>query len=396
MKQHINICHFYLIVCLLCALTSGFIGKIAQGILILMSLYYALYANMKYKLPLYFKALNVLLVMFTIYGVLLLISGEQLMVKAVFRETANTDFLKTIYKSLLPVYPFYVFTKQGLLKENTVKFWFLIFLLLTIRSVYRAQNIANLGYSFLALLPALVLFYKKPVIQYLGIMICGYYIVLCIKRGAILIGVVCLIWFMVTNMQKVSKKQKWVVGMVSLAVVFAGIWLYRYMMETNAYFLYRITQTMEGDSSGRDELYDVFYEHFIHEENPFRFLFGYGADATLKIGENYAHNDWLEIATNHGLIGIVVYIIYWICFYISWRKNKWHPQAFMATGMVFIIYFIATFFSMSYNSVLRCAAMVLGYYLAIGFEPPSQEMETEQLPQKEPFKDALATINNPN
>lgn len=382
MKQLFNSCTLFLVVCLLCALTTGFVGQVAQGILILMSLYYAFYANMKYKLPLYFKALNVLLVMFTIYGVLLLLSGEHLVVKATYYETANTDFLKTIYKSLLPVYPFYVFTKQGLLKESTVKFWFLIFLLLAIRSVYRTKNIANIGYSFLALLPALVLFYKKPVIQYLGIMICGYYIVLCMKRGPILVGVVCLIWFMVVNMQKVSKKQKWVVGMVSLAVVFAGIWLYRYMMETNALFFYRITQTMEGDSSGRDELYNVFYEHFIHEENPFRFLFGYGADATLKIGENYAHNDWLEIATNHGVIGIVVYIIYWICFYISWRKNKWHPQAFMATGMVFIIYFIVTFFSMSYNSVLRCAAMVLGYYLAIGFEPPSQEMETEQLPQK--------------
>ena len=37
----------------------------------------------------------------------------------------------------------------------------------------------------------------------------------------------------------------------------------------------------------------------------------------------------------------------------------------MAVGMIFIVYFISTLFSMSYNCVSRCAAMVLGYYLAV-------------------------------
>lgn len=390
MKPRINICHFYLIVVLLCALNGilysggGFIAQALQYVLILMSLYYAAYANLKYKLPVYFKGLNMLLIMFTIYGFLLLIKGEELMVRSVFLKIANTEFLKSIYKSLLPVYPFYVFTKQGLLKESTIKWWLFIFLVLAIRTFFRSQAYMlaealergssaeeftnNVGYTFLALLPALVVFYKKPVIQYLVIMVCVYFIVMAMKRGAILIGLLCLVWFMVSNLKRAPRKKKWIIVTVTIAVVVAGIALVNYMMETSAYFQYRITQTKEGNSSGRDEIFKVFYDHFIHESNPLRFLFGYGANGTLKVGGEFAHNDWLEIATNQGVLGIVVFLVYWICFYVSWRRAKWHPQAFMAIGMVFIIYLLSTFFSMSYNSMTRCASMVLGYYLAIASE----------------------------
>lgn len=387
MKLKLNICYIYLVIILLSSFngilyTPG--GIIAQGlqyVLILMSLYYAVYANLKYKLPIYFKALNVLLVMFTIYGMLLVVSGERLVVQATFREATNTGYLKYIYLSLLSVYPFFVFTKLGLLKESTIKFWVFVFFVLAVRSFFLSQArqleeaiergssveefTNNVGYTFVALLPALVLFYKKPVIQYLGLAVCGYFIVVAMKRGAILCGVICLLWFMAVNLRNVPRKRKWIVVLVSVAVVIAGIYLFNYMMETSFYFRYRLVETEAGESSGRDVLFSTFFNHFINEDNLWKFLFGNGANATLKISYNFAHNDWLEIAINQGVIGLVIYLAYWICFFIIWHKTKQHPQAFMAIGMIFIIYFLSTLFSMSYNSVSRCAAMVLGYYLAI-------------------------------
>ena len=68
----------------------------SQVLLILISFYYAVYANFHYKLPVFFKALNVLLIMFTIYGFLLIIKGEQLMVQASFNEVSNNSYLLTI------------------------------------------------------------------------------------------------------------------------------------------------------------------------------------------------------------------------------------------------------------------------------------------------------------
>ena len=389
MKSRINICHIYLFVILLCAFNGtlyapgGFIAQGLQYVLILVSLYYAIYANNRYKLPVYFKALNVLLVMFTIYGMILVISGEQLEVKYTSSEISNTGYLKSIYKSLLPVYPFFVFTKQGLLNEKTIKFWVIVFFVLAIRSFFESyayqlgnaieqgssqeEFTNNVGYTFVALLPAFVLFYKKPVIQYLGLAVCGYFILISMKRGAFLCGVICLLWFMVVNLKKIQRKRKWIVVLITLVVIVAGVYLFNYMLETSSYFGQRVAQTELGESSGRNDLYSIFFNHFIHENNPLLLLFGNGANATLRISYNYAHNDWLEIAINQGVLGLVVFLVYWICFFNTWRKTKQNPQAFIAIGMIFIIYFITTIFSMSYNCVSRCAAMVLGYYLANGF-----------------------------
>ena len=376
-------------------LSRGSIVKIAQVVLIAWSMYYAFYANIKYKLPVYFKALNVLLIMFTIYGFLLIISGETLMVtQGRWREVGNTGYLKSIYKSLLPIYAFYVFARKELLTEKTMKFWFFIFLVLAIRSFYRVEAAMlrkaleedssaeeftnNVAYTFVGLLPALVLFYKKPIIQYVCLAICSYFIVLGIKRGAMLTGGICLIWFVATNVKKVPKNRRWVVVLVSAVALAIGFYFIRYMMATSSYFQYRIDQTMEGNSSGRDRLYATFFQQFINESNPFRFLFGNGAYSTLKFSDNLAHNDWLEIAIGQGLLGIMIYLVYWICFYVNWRRSKNHPQAFMAIGMILIIYFLSTMFSMSYNNVSRCAAMVLGYYLAVYNEYDTMALVEDQ------------------
>ena len=375
----------------------------SQVLLILISFYYAVYANFHYKLPVFFKALNVLLIMFTIYGFLLIIKGEQLMVQASFNEVSNNSYLLTIYRALLPIYAFYVFARKGWLTERIMKFWFFVFLILTIRSFYRNQErllrlalekgstaeefTNNVGYSFVALLPALVLFHKKPIIQYVLLAVCAYFILLGMKRGAMLSGAVCLAWFLFANVRKAPRKRRWIIVVVSAIVIVAGVYFIQYRINTSSYFQYRIEQTQAGESSQRNELYSVFYNHFVHEDNPVLFFFGNGANATLKIGENYAHNDWLEIAINQGVLGLIIYMIFWICFFISWRKAKGHPRAFMAIGMLLIIYFLTTLFSMSYNSVTRCAAMILGYYLAVYdveeeplIEEPQIETKDQPLP----------------
>lgn len=398
MKFRINICQIYLFIILLIMLNGtlyaaeGIVALGLQLVFILFSLYYTFYANSRYHLNAYFKALNVLLIMFTIYGLVRFVSSEQLMVKGMNYLIIDKYYsLKITYISLLPVYPFYVFAKQGLLKENTIKFWFFIFLIVTIQSFYYSQGqklqnaignaeefTNNLGYTFLSLIPLLVVFYKKPIIQYLGIAVLGYYIVICMKRGSIVIFVLCLIWFLYNNLKKVQKKRKWITVVLSIVVVASGFYLYYYMMATSDYFQYRLMQTEEGDSSGRDRIYSTFYEILKNEGNPFRFLFGYGTDGTLKTAGFFAHNDWIEIAIDYGFLGVVIYLFYWFYFYILWRKTRIHPQAFMAIGMVFLIYFIATFFSMSYSCVSRWAMMVLGYYIAV-YETPSLAMG--ELPQ---------------
>ncbi len=384
MRQYFNICSFYLLLLYLWMLngivfTAG--SNFARGLIILIflvSIYYTIYAIVNFKLPLCLRALSIFLIVFTIYGVFMLLDGKHYYVGS--NLVSKTNYFVNLYLSLLPIYVFFVFTKTGYLNENSIKFYYLIFFILTIISFFGNQDrllqIAieegisidevtnNIGYSFVGLLSGLVLFYKKPIIQYLLLIVSFYFIIIGMKRGAIITGTVCIIWFIISNVNKTSKRQKVLIVFLSTLLFIFGYFFIQHMMETSTYFQYRFDQTLSGDSSGRDVLYSVFLKHFINENNPLIFLFGNGIYATLAIQEQYAHNDWLEIAINQGLFGIIIYLVYWICFYITWRKTK-QLQAFLAIGMFFIMYFLSSFFSMSYISVTSCSALILSYYLVL-------------------------------
>jgi hypothetical protein len=101
-------------------------------------------------------------------------------------------------------------------------------------------------------------------------------------------------------------------------------------------------------------------------------FFGSGANATLSISSLYAHNDWLEIAINQGVFGLIIYFFYWIMFFRECSSKSYTPYARLAMQLLFIIYFMKTFFSMSYNDMTVGATLVLGYCLA-------QEKKNEQI-----------------
>jgi hypothetical protein len=76
-----------------------------------------IYSMMKYKFSDYMKALTWFLFMLTCYGIVLILNGDK-----VYLNTgapgfgfmvANSDYIKTILVSLLPIYPFYVFTHSS-------------------------------------------------------------------------------------------------------------------------------------------------------------------------------------------------------------------------------------------------------------------------------------------
>lgn len=134
------------------------------------------------------------------------------------------------------------------------------------------------------------------------------------------------------------------------------------ILESYEYFIRRLESTLEGNISNRDVIYRTYFNHFISETNLFRFIFGNGANSTLKIGFNYAHNDWLELAINNGLTGVIIYALYFIAlikdyFVLKKKKNKYANVVFMA----FIIMFMSSIFSMSYANISMPIAISLGY-----------------------------------
>lgn len=384
-NKYLSICNVYILVWCLYNLQgpvfeSGMVMQFLLVINLLISIYYAIWANTKYRLSDYFRALNILLLMFTIYGGILIISGEHIAMHGFASERLdNFTYLKNIYLSLLPIYPFYVFSREGILTENTIKSWLLLLIpMSTLLFIYRQQQAElmavmsgssrdeftnNAGYMFLQLIPLIVFFRKRALIQYTLLAYCLLFILMGMKRGAIIIGVLCVLLFMWQSFHSGSRSQKYKFIALSLALLIAGVYAVQYFINTSDYFNMRIADTMEGNTSYRDDLYGGFIEILLSQDNVFNMILGNGANATIKTLGQYAHNDWIEIAVNQGLLGICVYAFYWVSFYRTWKKSPPKEAFSLALGLLFIIFFMKTLFSMSYADMEFFAAMTLGFSL---------------------------------
>lgn len=345
--------------------------------LLLISLYYTYVANMHYRLPTFFIGLNVLVIMFTIYGVYLIIQYNP----ADYNVKRDPFiYLKKIYISLLPIYSFYVFFREKKFEEKKIYIWISIFFVFSSIDFFRVRKeymiramllgsgatefTNNMGYLFLSLVPACVFLYKKPLIQYITLGYCSVFVLLGMKRGAIIIGGGCLMYFLWNNVKKTNIRKKFGILFLSAILSVVCFLFVQHQMNNSFYFQKRVEQTLEGNSSGRDVLYGVLLDHFWNKTTPLQFAFGSGADATLKVFNNYAHNDWLEIAINQGLLGIVIYMLYWIMFAKESFSNSYGRQEKMALQLLLMVFFTKTLFSMSYYSMPTSATFILGYCLA--------------------------------
>lgn len=384
--RKLNRCDWFLIAWVLYYLqgivysVGGVISVSLLSINLLVSMVYTIKVmNMPDK-PVYFKGLNMLIGLFTIYGIAYIMFSPSLIKYPLSGFYVQSySYLKGIYLSMLPIYPFYYFSRKGYLTEKRLRVWGLVFLLSVVLSYFHNQQEAlkqlhdssliteettnNSGYLFLSCIPLLVIYRTKPLVQFTFLSLVMVFIVMGMKRGAIMIGAVIFVYFLFHIIKNSRGKSKAFFLFLSLAICIGIVYFFFYQMHNSDYMMKRIEDTMEGNTSGRDDLYQHFWNYFVNDANPIQFLFGRGANGTLEIYYNYAHNDWLEIVVNQGVLGIIVYMIYWRIFYKTWHKAT-NIDARVILAMTILIFFAKTMFSMSYVTMTYICTCVLGYALA--------------------------------
>ena len=328
-----------------------------------------------------------LMLLFTIYGFILVLMGPSTLYYPISgKSMPSYNYIKSIYLSLLPIYPFYYYTKKGYLTAEHMRMWGVIFLISVTLSYFRTQREAlealiesgsktdgitnNSGYLFLSCLPLLVLYRKKPIIQFAFLSFVMAFIVMGMKRGAIAIGLASSVYFMWQAITKSKGKTRFLFIVLSISICIGSVLFFIHQMSSSDYMMKRIEATLEGNSSGRDSLYTFFWKYFTEDASFIHYLIGRGANGTLEIYYNYAHNDWLEIAVNQGLLGIVVYAFYWFGFYKTWRLAT-NIDAKTILVITALIFFAKTLFSMSYADMSYVSTSVLGYALATVNKPNS-------------------------
>lgn len=355
-------------------------------VILLVSLYFWGYALLRFDLPIPLKILSVLLAGWTIYGIMPILFGMETMSYMPPPFTA----LKGQYLSLLPIFSFYVFFRKGWLTEQMMLRWVFIFFIVVIISFYNERNDAlrrlyergggheeivnNAGYTVVSFLTLLPLLWKKAFWQYLMLGICMLYVLMGYKRGAILSGTLCAIWFFYYSYKNSkrnsgrSSRRSFTLFILTIALFVGAVYATRYFLSTSDFFNERLEQALEGDTSNRSYIYGYLWNHFVNESGIIAFIFGNGAYGTLELINSYAHNDWLEIAIDNGVIFLLLYLAYWISLFRMLFKSNKDSISSVMLGMFIIIYFLKTLFSMSYNDLTIYASCALGYSLA-NYEP---------------------------
>ena len=335
--------------------------------------------NVKDKLLPFIRVLNLFLFLLVIYGLILIISGKSLHVYEADNAPVNTTaFLIKSITSLGPIYAFYDIGLRGFLWEGRIKHWFYIViavsLLLFVQN--RVELIAggkeatevtnNMGYYFVTMIPFLVFFQNKRATQYFLLAFFAIMIVTSAKRGAMVVGLLAILFFFILTLKRKEKGGKiWYILITSFFIAVMAYFMINYY-SSNDYLQLRMQRTMEGDSSFRDVIYAELWFHFIQDTSLWHQLFGYGAWATLDITVNYAHQDWLELLTDMGLLGVTIYLWFWCSFFktsIKCRKVGLKKE-YSILILVFIIFFAKSLFSMSFDSMGLIPGLCMGYALS--------------------------------
>ena len=132
--------------------------------------------------------------------------------------------------------------------------------------------------------------------------------------------------------------------------VLGSYFVYKWTVN-NEYLLLRYEKTIEGDSSQRDVIYSNAWNLWYHSENFSNTLFGYGFDATINnpaMGGSRAHNDWLEILVDYGLIGALLYLLVFISFVVQITKTKSKVTRLVLYSSL-SIWFLKSLYSMGFS-----------------------------------------------
>ena len=357
-------------------------GSIYSQILLVLILFLSFKCVYKlfkfYRIPKFLRYCGMFAFILLFYGFIYFITGKTYKIQDQDTEIQSFSYIKQILCSFLPIFTCYYYSIRGKITLNQLKFWSLLFIGVAIAIYYKnyimslefaaligsnqVEFVNNSGYMFVSLIPLMLIWEDKKFIQYSLFFLCSAFVIICMKRGAILCAIPCVYLFMKKSINNASRREKRIIMFFSVFTIIAVIYLINYMEANSELFMDRLLATKEGQTSRRDIIY-LELLNASYNRNIVYVLFGEGANATLLHAQNFAHNDWLELLIDTGLFGVVLYIGYWINFNKLRLRSKGLGLENTAITIYFVFFLIRTFFSMSYSDIPIFASIPLGYFV---------------------------------
>lgn len=229
----------------------------------------------------------------------------------------------------------------------------------TLHELFQRDEITNnAGYFFVALLPFFILLLKDSKILGWAFIIASLcFIVYTFKRGAIVVSAVILLYISVfgNSKNKISVKSI----LFATLTMFISVAFFLKFMAQSDFMQKRVNATLQGDSSNRDQLYGNLWDYWLNSDI-FNQLFGHGISQTVNIAGNYAHNDWLEILIDYGLIGVFLYASILISLFKYRGHLNYENSLKVCYTSIMLIWIMKTLFSMGIGIPESLSMLLLG------------------------------------
>lgn len=359
---------YVLLVCIPLYLSQGIIlpqGLLPQILLALwlsIDLYYIAYYLLDRRKD---SLANIILLFWAVNVISWLISPKEIYTNGYVIRTL--DHFKNLTVALLTYFPYAYWIRQGLVREKYLKWFTLIMFALAVvmfwdyntRALFERTSDSitnNEAYIFVTLFPLIYLFRDKKIIWYALLFAVLFLVLYGAKRGAIICYFVQLILFILySNTAIKGRRNSKAWGFVLVLVLFIAIGYVTYnLIQGNEYLLWRISNMQEGnDASGEARLfqYNKILQTFV-DAPVYNKLFGFGFNQSVSLTHGYyAHNDWLEILASQGILGVLLYFIFFIRL---WRTLKIIGDDGWRKCMFFLAFFpwiIRSIVSMGYVSM---------------------------------------------
>ena len=159
------------------------------------------------------------------------------------------------------------------------------------------------------------------------------------KRGVFVACAVSTIIMVLITFANKKNVKKFILAILLLLILFAGIYYFLQTTEAGVQFIRRFTES-DDISSGR---FNVF--SFLISESENTFLLGKGTGASQALINMGAHNIYIQIYFDHGIIGLVIYLA-WFIFNLRYTVNLFRNSTNMPAviSMLFISLYVQILF----------------------------------------------------
>lgn len=317
------------------------------------------------------KAVGIFFISWTI---LLALNCAGFILNPSFTEGTQRLMFVDILAGLLPFYPFWYFSMKGIVRPSELVALMIIMIPVAILQFYsnqssfmtdyditRAEVVNNSAYTFVALIPFVFLIKEKRILSMGIITLLLFFIIKSAKRGAIITAFIGLSVYFGHLIILMKRERRYGGIVISLMMLFAILFYAYASVSDNDFLLERLNMMMEGDTSARSFVYSSILNKWAGSNSLLSFFTGFGFGSSVGIAGGMAHNDWLELLSSFGLIGVICYLVLYLSAVDCCFKRYWSTPRRMTMTAIVLMWFVTSMISMWYNSGSYMTAAMLGW-----------------------------------